>query len=226
LRRDNLGGNQNDVSGSLQPIDRFGIIAAMSKNGIIGWNGQLPWNLPDDRRQFVEKTKNKIMIIGRRTFQEQPDLSHIAHTSHTIIISNTLSLNERYSLPKWSETELWIVPNFSRALHLARQLVPNHNNSHSTTTAKDLEIFCWVAGGHSLYENALVHPFAVELHLTVVDTEVEYKAEDDVTFFPDKELWNNQFRLLRSDSNESDDTGDPNTFKFCTRVYARIKADG
>jgi dihydrofolate reductase len=234
LRRDNPGENHNNDgenedgvtdSLSLKPIDRFGIIVAMSKNGIIGWNGKLPWSLPDDRRQFVEKTKNKIMIIGRKTFQEQQDLSHVAHTSHTIIISNTLRMDERYSLPKFSDTELWIVPNFSRALHLARRLVPHDNKDHSTTKQQPLEISCWVAGGQTLYESALVHPSAVELHLTVVDTEVEFEAGDNVTFFPRKELWSSRFKLLKSDANVSDETKDPNALQFCTRVYGRINAN-
>ena len=51
-----------------EPIERFGIIAAMSKNNIIGLNGRLPWSVPDDRKEFVRITKNKILIVGRRTF--------------------------------------------------------------------------------------------------------------------------------------------------------------
>ena len=47
-------------------------IAAMSKNRVIGTEGKLPWNLPDDLRFFKEKTKGHIVIMGRKTFESLP----------------------------------------------------------------------------------------------------------------------------------------------------------
>lgn len=73
---------------------KFGIVAAMSKNRIIGINGTLPWNLPSDRRFFVNLTKNKVLIIGRKTLLERPSLSHISHARATIVVSKTLFKKE------------------------------------------------------------------------------------------------------------------------------------
>jgi dihydrofolate reductase len=43
-------------------------IAACSANRVIGTQGDLPWNIPEDMSFFREKTKGHIMIMGRKTF--------------------------------------------------------------------------------------------------------------------------------------------------------------
>lgn len=44
------------------------IIAALSKNYVIGNNNQLPWHLPNELRWFKEQTINKTIIMGRNTY--------------------------------------------------------------------------------------------------------------------------------------------------------------
>lgn len=45
------------------------IIAAMSKNHVIGKNNKLPWYLPADLRHFKKITTAKPIIMGRKTFE-------------------------------------------------------------------------------------------------------------------------------------------------------------
>lgn len=45
------------------------IIVAMDRNKLIGNNGQLPWHIPADLKYFKEKTKNKIIVMGRKTYE-------------------------------------------------------------------------------------------------------------------------------------------------------------
>jgi dihydrofolate reductase len=45
------------------------IIAAVSKNGVIGKNGGIPWKLRDDMRHFMETTTGHPVIMGRGTFE-------------------------------------------------------------------------------------------------------------------------------------------------------------
>lgn len=45
------------------------LIWAMSENRVIGRDGGLPWNLPDDMRWFVQKTSGKPVIMGRKTLE-------------------------------------------------------------------------------------------------------------------------------------------------------------
>jgi len=44
------------------------IIAAMDRNNLIGNNGQLPWNIPEDMEHFKNITMNKTIVMGRKTF--------------------------------------------------------------------------------------------------------------------------------------------------------------
>lgn len=48
---------------------KIAFIAAVAENYIIGRDGDLPWKLPADLRWFVEKTRGKPVISGRRTFE-------------------------------------------------------------------------------------------------------------------------------------------------------------
>lgn len=45
------------------------IIAAISRNRVIGENGQLPWKLPEDMRHFVKITSGCPVVMGRKTFE-------------------------------------------------------------------------------------------------------------------------------------------------------------
>lgn len=46
------------------------IIVAMAKNRVIGRNGRIPWDIPEDREHFKTLTMGHIMVMGRRTFEE------------------------------------------------------------------------------------------------------------------------------------------------------------
>lgn len=45
------------------------LIAAMSKNRVIGKDNQLPWHIPEDFQYFKEMTLEKPIIMGRKTFE-------------------------------------------------------------------------------------------------------------------------------------------------------------
>lgn len=62
-------------------------IVAAAKNGVIGTQNSLPWELPEDMKFFREKTKGHIMIMGRKTFDSfggkpLPHRFHIVITRH------------------------------------------------------------------------------------------------------------------------------------------------
>lgn len=45
------------------------LIAAVADNGVIGFQGALPWRLPADLKRFKKLTMGKPMIMGRRTWE-------------------------------------------------------------------------------------------------------------------------------------------------------------
>lgn len=60
----------------------FSQIAARAKNGVIGYQGKMPWHIPEDLKFFKQKTQGHILIMGRKTFasfgnKPLPDRYHI-----------------------------------------------------------------------------------------------------------------------------------------------------
>ena len=43
-------------------------VVARARNGVIGRDGRLPWQLPEDLKRFKTLTMGKPMIMGRKTF--------------------------------------------------------------------------------------------------------------------------------------------------------------
>lgn len=48
---------------------RVNIVVAVARNGIIGRDGQLPWRLPSDLRQFRRITLGHPIVMGRLTHE-------------------------------------------------------------------------------------------------------------------------------------------------------------
>ena len=63
-------------------------------DGIIGINGKLPWDhLPTDRKIFEDLTRNRILVLGRKTLLDEQDgsLDHVGHAKHCIVVSRSVS---------------------------------------------------------------------------------------------------------------------------------------
>lgn len=188
---------------SEQPIASLGIVAAMSRNRVIGVNGGLPWNLPEDRRAFVQLTSGKILIVGRRTYEERPSRSHISHAAHCIVVSKTMSSDN-------VTDNTFVAHSFPQALHIAKGL------------AEQLVVDgipCWVAGGELLYHEALLHPSVDEFHLTIIDIEIPEDAQGSIARFPAKYRWENKFRLKTKNEQTSQTSG----LHFTTYIFQRLK---
>lgn len=49
-------------------------VAAVSENGVIGKDGDLPWpSIPADRRQYRARVADAPVVLGRRTFESMQD---------------------------------------------------------------------------------------------------------------------------------------------------------
>jgi len=45
------------------------IIAAVAKNGVIGYNNKTPWNIPEELALFKTITMGHVLIVGRKTYE-------------------------------------------------------------------------------------------------------------------------------------------------------------
>ncbi|RTL48088.1 MAG: dihydrofolate reductase [Rhodocyclaceae bacterium] len=49
------------------------LIAAVAKNGAIGKDNRLLWQLPEDMRHFRETTRGAAVVMGRKTWESLPE---------------------------------------------------------------------------------------------------------------------------------------------------------
>ena len=194
---------------------KFGIIAAMDKNRLLGLDKELPWSLPEDRTHFNNITRNKVLIIGKNCFHETSDFSHLFHLRHVIVVSTTLKQEDLKCI---ALENVDLARSFEEALVLGENLALNHVSEQQNG---ELEIDCWVGGGQLIYEKAIRHPNAYELILTTVHTEVEvdFSSGKEVSFFPAKYRWDNAFKEDLASKRESVDkeSGLAYTFSFYRR---------
>jgi len=52
-----------------KPFMSVSLIAAVAENGVIGRDGGIPWDLPNDRVFFKKVTMDHAVIMGRKTFE-------------------------------------------------------------------------------------------------------------------------------------------------------------
>jgi dihydrofolate reductase len=71
------------------------LIAAVTKNHVIGKNNDLPWKLPDDMRYFMETTREHAVIMGRKNFFSLPEkFRPLKDRLNIVITHNSESLKD------------------------------------------------------------------------------------------------------------------------------------
>ena len=122
---------------------RVALIWAMTRNRVIGKDGQLAWNLPDELAYFRKTTAGKPVIMGRRTFQ-----------SHNRPMPGRL--NVVLSRSGFAPPGVTVVEDLEAAIEVA---------------AQDPADECFVIGGTLPYRQAL--PRADRLYATFIDAELD-----------------------------------------------------
>ena len=49
------------------------MVMAVADNGVLGFAGEMPWDLPTDRKRFRDLTMGHSVIMGRKTYESLPD---------------------------------------------------------------------------------------------------------------------------------------------------------
>ncbi|WP_110657408.1 dihydrofolate reductase [Salinicola halimionae] len=131
------------------------MIAAMSRNRVIGVGNRLPWYLPEDLKHFKAATLGKPLVMGRKTFES---IGRPLPGRLNIVITR----DEHYAHTSDREG-IRVCHSLEEALQLA---------DHQALIDDADEIM--VMGGGEIYRQALI--VAARLHLTEVDVELEGDA--------------------------------------------------
>lgn len=119
------------------------IIVAIGNNYVIGKEGWMPWNLPEDLKQFKQKTLHHTVVMGRKTFES---IGKPLPKRKNLVVTRD---------PRWQVQGVEVISDFEDFLR-------QHHHSGE-------EIF--IAGGAQIYRAAL--PYADKLIISHIDTDIE-----------------------------------------------------
>lgn len=137
------------------------IIAAVAENGVIGKEGDIPWDIPEDMKHFKQKTMGHPVLMGRKTYQSFPDQYRPLPGRTNIVLTRSGFEPENESVK--------IVNSLDEAYSIA----------------EDLDEKAFVIGGSSVYEAALKDADKMIL------TEVHRAVDGDTFFPDwNDEAWN------------------------------------
>ncbi len=125
------------------------IIAAVSRNGVIGKNGEIPWHLSTDMKRFANLTTDRAVIMGRKTYE-----SILAHLKRPLPNRESIVVTrqENFSAPGCR-----VVNSLDQAI----KLVPENRDA-------------FIVGGAEIYKEGL--RYADMMYLTEVDCVCEGDA--------------------------------------------------
>lgn len=129
----------------------IGLIVARSKNNVIGKNGEIPWKIKGEQKQFRELTTGNVVIMGRKSYEE---IGHPLPNRRNIIVSRT---------QKFEGDNLQTVSSLQEAI----------------AAAGDADIY--VAGGYGLFKEALPFVdkmYITEVDMIVEDGDVFFPEFD------------------------------------------------
>jgi dihydrofolate reductase len=158
------------------------IISAMAKNRVIGTKNGLPWSIPEEYQHFLKSIQGNVMLMGRKSW----DIFHkdLADTEANIIISRS---------------------------SLIRDAITAESLDEALNKAESFQRDIYIAGGASIYQQALEAGLVDEMHLSFLSQ--THKGD---AFFPefDKSEWSikdeqhyPQYHFIKYTKNNSE----PNT---------------
>ncbi len=122
------------------------IIAAVSENGVIGKDGDIPWHYSEDMKHFKEKTMDHPVVMGSSTYRSLPeDFKPLPGRKNIVLTRSGIDADESVSVANSLE-EAWEI-------------------------AKEHDEKAFIIGGSTIYEQTLEE--ADKLVLTRIHEEYE-----------------------------------------------------
>ena len=127
-------------------------MTACSENRVIGTQGGLPWELPEDMKFFRDQTKNHVMIMGRKTFDSFGG-KPLPNRYHIVITRDPSSLKYQAN----EKSPVHVVKSVEEAVQFAKGLTSQWGD----------EVF--IIGGGEIYKQTM--SIVDKIFLTVIHRE-------------------------------------------------------
>ena len=131
------------------------LIVAVSENGVIGKDNDLPWSLPSDMKFFKQTTLGHHVIMGRKNYESIPHKFSPLPNRTNIVITR----QKEYNAPGCV-----VVNSLNESLRFAKE---------------NGEGEAFIIGGGQIYKMALENDLVDKIYLT----KVRFECEGD-TYFP------------------------------------------
>ena len=129
-------------------MSKISIIAAASKDMVIGKNNDLPWHLPTDLKKFKKITEDSFVIMGRKCWESIPEKFRPLPKRDNIIISRD---------PDYEAVGATVINDLETIIRVFKN------------DGEVGEVF--IIGGAQIYKEAFKH--ADKLYLTQIFNDVE-----------------------------------------------------
>lgn len=121
------------------------IIVAVDKNGAIGRNNDLIYNIREDLKNFKKLTTDNIIVMGRNTWETLP-IKPLPNRENVVLTTNDIKLDKATVLNSMNELKKYL-----------------------SNSEKDV----YIIGGASIYNQIMDEKLVDEAHVTFVRDEVK-----------------------------------------------------
>ena len=122
------------------------LIAALTRNRVIGVKKDLPWRLPDDMKYFFQTTKGHTVIMGRKNYDSLPEKFRPLPNRMNIVVTR----QENFGAPGCT-----VVNSLEKGIEIAKE-------------ANEAEVFN--IGGAELFKLGMPH--TQRMYLTEIQAEL------------------------------------------------------
>lgn len=187
------------MSAELDPV--VSVIVAVSQNGVIGRDGDMPWKLSSDLKRFKALTTGHPVIMGRKTYES---IGKPLPNRLNIVITRDMD---------WAVDGTLRVSSLPAAIDLGTaHLESIHAQAEDDADAEDLPQEVFIIGGGEIYRQAMA--LADVLYVTHVLAGI-----DGDTHFPtiDEDIW-------ELDHSEDMPSGEKDSHPTRYAIYERRQA--
>jgi dihydrofolate reductase len=135
------------------------MIVAMTRNGGIGYKGDIPWYYSQDLKRFRKITGKSPIIMGRKTWDSLPK-QPLPNRLNVVLTRDPMRVNpvcEGMTVVSSPEEALEVVKNYPEA---------------------------WIIGGQMIYEKFILHPLLKTIDCTIIPN--DYECDTYFTNIPDR----------------------------------------